>query len=438
MPSEPLSGSGAGHVGQTPRTYEEASMIWGQRSFRFGIILTAACTILLSACSSSGGGTTGGGGSTPTARPTPTPVPCDTRPTTTAETWISGQQVMGMIPAGGSATTLSHFVYPLGIPDENAVGNAPFPGFTAIAPDAQHLAVAIIQYAPNFTEYDPFIVDTTSHAVTRVPLPHAITTWSEQIPRRLFAWASPQTLIIFGDTAYSYDVPSNTLSTLPGISGAVEGVVRCSTLYYLTFGTFTPLTTASDPNHNTVAPTLIHRYNLSSHTAIGAPINIGQASTYGGAEGQIDYGGWDVSPDGSHLAYQHETVTFSGGDAHRSSHWFAAHADGTSPAAILPVATANTGARMSISPHGDWVAVTSANPAPNVLAAPMSGGATHFFDAPPGDTQPAWRADNTTFLSGPAELTATSPITTAYSTSGAIHSNGVTAHTNAHDPATLG
>jgi hypothetical protein len=344
---------------------------------------------------------------------------------------------MGTIPAGGSPTTLSNFVYPLGIPDENAVGNAPFPGFTAIAPDAHHLAVAIIQYAPNFTEYDPYIVDTTSHAVTRVPLPHQITTWSEQTPRRLFAWANTNTLIIFGDTAYSYDVPSNTLSTLPGISGAVEGVVRCSTLYYLTFGTFAPLTAGSDPNHNTVAPTLIHRYDLSSHTAIGAPITIGQASTYGGAEGQIDYGGWDASPDNSHLAYQAETVTFSGGQAHIASHWFAANADGSSAVAILPVATANTGARMSISPHGDWVAVTSANPAPNVLAAPMSGGATHFFDSPTGATQPAWRADNTTFLSGPAELDSTSPVTTAYSTGGAIHSNGVSAHTNAHDPATL-
>lgn len=418
-------------------------MIRSPRSLRPFALLPVVLVLLLSACSSSTSGPSTGvtPGATAThgagVTPTTASAPCATRPTATAETWISGQQVMGSIPASGAPATLSAFVYPLGIPDEGAVGNAPFPSFTAIAPDARHLAVAILQDAPNFTEYDPYVVDTSTHAVTRVPLPSQISGPSEDIPRRLFAWADTHTLIIFANTTYSYDVTTNAVTSLPGITNAWEGVVRCSTLFYLSFGAFTPLVPSGDPNHNTVAPTLITRYDLGSHAAVGSAVTIGQASTFGGAEGKVDYGGWDATPDGGRIAYQHEALTFSGGQAHTSSHWFAANADGSGAVAILPSATASNGARMSISPDGTQVAVTDANPAPNVLSGPLSGGPTHFYDSPDGATQPAWRSDGSAFLSGTPELAGTNTAT-AYPIGSAIHSVGATAHASAHDPATLG
>jgi hypothetical protein len=96
---------------------------------------------VLLACSISTGATTGGASTGPT--PTPTPPPCATRASATAEAWVQSRQVHGHI--GGSAvTTLSNFVYPLGLPNESA-SNPYSPFLTNIvwAPNARHLAVDV-------------------------------------------------------------------------------------------------------------------------------------------------------------------------------------------------------------------------------------------------------------------------------------------------------
>jgi hypothetical protein len=380
--------------------------------------------LALNACAVAPGGSTSvtGGGATPTAGkgatptvgkgapPTPTPAPCATHASTTALTYADGPNVAGDIPAppgapAAPAPALSNFIYPLGIPDENAVGNAPTMSFTAIAPDAAHLAVAIQQVVPFTAEYDPFIVNTATHAVSKVSLPHPITVANTAEPPRLFAWADTHTLIIFanpavsnrnaaGDT-FSYDITTHVLTPLPGITaGAIEGVVRCSTLFYLSIGSFTTVS-ASDPNHTMAAPTSINRYNLASHSAIGSPVAIGQASTFPGAEGEVDYGGWDASRDGSRIVYQREAVAAG---PQITSTWFVANADGSAASAILPKLTSSNGARMAISPDGKQVAVTNANPSPNVASGPLSGGSTVFYNSPSGDGQPAWLANSGGFF----------------------------------------
>jgi hypothetical protein len=336
---------------------------------------------------------------------------------------------------------LSNFTYPLGIQDENAVGNAPSTSFIAIAPDAAHLAVAIQQIVPFTAEYTPYIVDTATHAVSRVMLPHPINIANTVLPSRLFAWADTHTLLIFGAAAignrgssgmsYTYDISTHALAPIPAAASAIEGVVRCSTLFYLSIGPFTMIS-ASDPNHTATAPTYINRYDLASHTSIGSPINIGQASTYGGAEGQVDFGGWDASPDGSHIVYQHEIVSV--GPAIHST-WFAANADGTGAVAILPSATSNNGALMSISPNGTLVAVTNANPAPNVVYAPLSGGATVFFNSPSGYDHPAWFASNDGFYAGGGSSEPTA--LAAFIFCGSTHCTGAFAETHGNNPATL-
>jgi hypothetical protein len=383
------------------------------------------CLLALSACAIVPGGSTSVVGSgTPTLdsgkkptstpdsgkKPTPTPAPCATRATTTALVYADGPNIAGDIPAPPGAPTptppgLSNFIYPLGIPDENAVGNAPFISFTAIAPDAAHLAVAIQQDVPFTAEYDPFIVDTTTHAVSKVALPHPITVANTAEAPRLFAWADTHTLIIFANPAVSnrnaagesdsYDITTHVLTPLPGITaGAIEGVVRCSTLFYLSIGSFTTIS-ASDPNHTMAAPTYINRYDLPSHSAIGSPVAIGQASTFPGAEGEVDYGGWDASSDGSRIVYQREAVAVG---PQITSAWFVANADGSAASAILPKLTSSNGARMAISPNGLQVAVTNANPSPNVASGPLSGGSTVFYSSPSGDGQPAWLANSGGFF----------------------------------------
>ncbi len=288
------------------------SRVFSGMSQRGGAMLRVAigllaCLVAFGACAVTGGGT--GGSTTSGGTATPTPKPCSTHATTTALTYDSGPNLAGAIPAPPGAPTsplgtISNFVYPLGIPDEGAVGNSPQLSFTAIAPDAAHLAVAVLQIVPFQEQYNPYIVDTATHAVTRIMLANPIYVANSNTAPRLFAWADTHTLIIFASSAlygptsgpsYSYDINTKALTPLPGVTNAIEGVVRCGVLFYSALGTFSGL---GDVNHTQVAPVSINRYDLGTNSAIGAPIDIGKASTYGGAEGEITYPGWDASPDG--------------------------------------------------------------------------------------------------------------------------------------------
>jgi hypothetical protein len=362
------------------------------------LMVMAALAVVLAGCdansiSAVSGGTQTAASATGTATGAPA-APCATTASATAEAWDFNQQVQGRINGGG-VTQLSQFQYPLGIPDENAVGNNPQTSFIAWAPDAKHLAVAILQIVPFSSEYDPYIVDTTTHAVTKVPLEGAITWPSESTGRRIFSWADSHTLIIVAQHAYSYDITSGTLSPLPGITGAQEGVVRCSTLFYTTYGTFAPIAGAPAPQA-TKAPVLLNRYSLVTHTALGSPMTLGEASTYPGAEGQITGLGWDVSRDGTKVAYQQATAKYSGGNLVTSSKFYAANADGSGKVQILPQATSNSPAFVAISPSGTLVAVTAANPTPNVLSGSLSGGSLRAY-TPDSDGAPSWLADNSGF-----------------------------------------
>lgn len=398
------------------------------------VVLLCGCVAPLLACSvggqtlASSTATTGPGGTATPAAPT-----CATHATTSALAWVAGNQVVGKVPTTATATTLSHFVYPLGIPDENAVGNAPKLTFMAFAPDAAHLAVAVTQFVPFHAEYDPYIVDTSTHAVTRVPLSSPIDVPSEDTPRRLFAWADTHTLLIFAPSiTQRYDITTNTLSTVPGITGAVEGVVRCSTLFY---SAFPGMNTVSNP----VVAERLNRYNLTTSSPVGSPITIGNAGTWGGAEGHVEYGGWDVSADGAHIAYQRLTLTETAGNGglNESSHWFAANADGSSATAILPSATANSMAYVSISPDGAHVAVTDANPTPNVLSGPIAGGATRFYDSPSGYTQIAWSADSSGFYAGTSSDPFSPTAIALYPIGPGGHASGGTAVAGANMPTSL-
>jgi hypothetical protein len=416
-------------------------------SHRGGVILRVAigllvCVVALGACALTGSGT--GGSTTSAGKGTPTPKPCATHATTTALTYASGPNLAGAIPAPPGApssplATISNFVYPLGIPDEGTVGNNPSLTFSAIAPDAAHLAVAVQQDVPFKEEYNPYIVDTATHAVTRIMLANPIYVANSDIVPRVFAWADTHTLIIFANpplngasagASYSYDINTKALTPLKGVDGAIEGVVRCGVLFYSTLGAFAGL---GDVSHTQTATISVNRYDLAGAAAIGSPVDIGKASTYGGAEGAIDYAGWDASPDGSHIVYQHEAVAAG---PKITSTWFAANADGSGAVAILPKLTADGGARMAISPDAAQVAVSGANPAPNVASGPMSGASTVFFDTPNGYSQPAWLANSSGFFADSG--VESSPVKFAlYGACGSSHCNGTPVAAKANFPATL-
>jgi hypothetical protein len=381
------------------------------------------------------------------ATATVTPPLCNTHATTTAIVWDEGQQIRGGI-GGAAPSQLSSFSYPLGLPDEGFAGNQTVPGFLAVSPDGAHIAVDEIVFVPFTEEIYPYVVDTATHAVTRVILPAYPHTPDEE--PRLLAWADSHTLIVFqgisnrggaSTATYAYDITTHTATLLPDVTNGVEGVVRCSTLYWMDTGASTMLSPA-DPNHTSTAPERIHRYNLASHTEIGSPITIGVAVTAAGSEGQVDFAGWDVSRDNTKLVYQQLSVTSPGGTVQASSQFFAANADGTGFAPILtgpPPVTSMTGAHLAIAPDGTKVAVTNAQGTPTVGTGPITGTGGTLFYTPDAVGLPAWLPDSSGFLSTKVDQTPASDIYQYLLATPPVGGRipGTEVHPQGTDPATL-
>ena len=131
-----------------------------------------------------GGGTSGGataGGPAPTA----TPIPCATHATTTATVWNeSDKQIHGAI-GGAAPTVLSDFHYPLDLPDESFEASTETPGRMVVSPDGLHIGVIMDVFVPNSRGYYPYVVDTTTHAVTRKGQHHQLSFYEVELLRLL-------------------------------------------------------------------------------------------------------------------------------------------------------------------------------------------------------------------------------------------------------------
>jgi hypothetical protein len=318
---------------------------------------------------------------------------------------------------GGAVTTLSHFVYPLGLPheDDTSLSLRPFLSQIIWAPDAKHLAVGVSIANPDEApDVYPYVVDTATHAVTRVSVPGNLINSGY----RSIAWANNSTLIILtGDTpgdgsdpgargtgsaaVYSYDISSHATTTLPGITHTTtDGVVRCNTLFYMAITPMADIGIDSFGSHEFKGSALLHRYNLTTHTEIGSAITIGE--THDG-EGSFTFyfaPGWDASPLGDRIAYQKSTASLSSpGNSGVQSKFYAAHADGSGAVQIFGgpsgVFTGNR-VQLGISPNSALVALTEAYPTPNVASDSMAGGSIKYY-TPDASGRPAWLSDNSGF-----------------------------------------
>ena len=225
------------------------------------------------------------------------------------------------------------------------------------------MAVLQAQIIPNSdapVQYILFSVDTTTHAATRLA--------NMGTAARLAGWADTKTLLytqspfwpshVATENLHFYDIAAHTDSTIAGVKNVAKAEVRCSTLYW---SEYTP--------SSGIGAEKLHRYNLTTHAEIGAPIDLGKAfrlpSDFTGPDGITGGGDWDVSADNTTLVWQRlDTVTVaSSGDAViGASTYRKAGADGSGATTIL--ATAPAAARthvtsLALSPTATQVALAA-------------------------------------------------------------------------------
>ncbi len=351
---------------------------------------------------------------------------CATTPTATASARVVGKQLLGTPPASPNGP-LSAFVSPLGLAEENVFGHTT-PYFTAWAPDGKHLATLVGVIVPNQIIDYPYVVDTTTHTATPVPLPAGMQldtpTSMEWARERSLAWADDDTLLIFGathtptelggpggsfpTTSYSYHVGSGMLAPLPGVTSAVQGVVRCHTLFYLQLSAMTAVNQCSNVNNIVIywykGSARLHRYDLTAQAEIGVPNTLGDTGSCPFFnDGGVDAMGWDVAADGHRIVYQRTKVAPSGQfGITTTSTFFAADADGSNPVPILPGAASSANAYLGISPDGTLVALV-ATPVgqlalPTVHTGRIDGAGATASYAPAAGGLPAWNADSMGFI----------------------------------------
>lgn len=362
---------------------------------------------------------------------------CGTTPTATAHSWVaSNRQIVGTIN-GGTVSQISNFSYPLGLPFEDVMAPTR-PGFTTWAPDGKHLATLLEVTNPAGVMSYPFVVDTSTHVATQVQLPANMQMASpiemEWARERSLAWADNNDLLIFAvmpapleiggtsaskTTTYRYTLTTQTLAPLPGVTSAIQGVVRCDILFYLELAPMKQFQACTAGPGNTtfywfLGSASLKRYSLAAQAPLGQPYSLGEtASCPDYYHGEVDAMGWDVTANGKKLAYQRTLV--AGGPLNNPPGYpavktisefqvVAINNPGT-PATILAGVVSNANAYLAIAPDQKQVAAVASNslligipstPDPLVYTGFLSGGAATKHDPSAGGL-PAWYADSTGF-----------------------------------------
>lgn len=353
-------------------------------------LLALALALLLAAC---GGATSTSGSITPPAtHPTPTAAaPTSTpNPTAGALTWVQiGTQ--GAIELHAAVNGAAAHTYAT-IPQlTNACGYVDT-GPAIFAPDLAHIAFALGFGCTDGQFSGPLlVVDAATGATVTVPLPQNTTVISEE---RAYAWIDSAHLVVLGYTgAYVYQLGGGGVSQLPGIANAVEGVVRGSTLFYLT-----------NTGFGAGLDSKLHRYDLSAKQPLPSTIDLGSFGSCQCSPGNFSFQGWDASPDGAHVVYQVTTAKNGQGvGSIASSRVMYANADGSGATQIAQYMITSSLVRMRLSPDGSQVAITNALPSPSVISACVNspGGKTdpcfHAY-TPDAVDLPAWSADGHSFF----------------------------------------
>ena len=343
--------------GRRPRRW----VSWGA-----SVASALAVTLAIGGCAPGDGG--------PLSTPPPTAAVCTSRAETTAQARVVAQQLNGQIGSAAD-TALSAFAYPLGLPNEDfivSIGNLPHPGYSVFSPDGAYLATNVLLEGPNIVSAYPYVVNTLTHAATRIPVPTTLNVdgayYNEWLRERSLTWVDDHTLVFFagantnttivngsqGTRVFIYDITTHAVHALSNITAAAGGIARCGVLYYQEVTPLAPF----GPEGWMRGKVFLHRYDLVTHSEIGVPITLGETFGFGGAESHFDGPGWDVSADGRRLVYQETRVSATTDRLVMTSRFISANPDGSHAARILVTAAPSVTMLIAISPTMQLVAAT--------------------------------------------------------------------------------
>jgi hypothetical protein len=152
----------------------------------------------------------------------------------------------------------------------------------------------------------------------------------------------------------------------------------------------------------------LKRFDMTTHAVLGGSIALGSITPCECSLGDITGPGFDVSPDGAHVAFQRVAGSI---DAGITSQFFYAAADGSGESRIAKYATAHAFTAMQISPNGHLVAVTGAIPAPSIFTASVTSPGDngdpdlHFYNGD-ASSYPVWKYDNSGFYASTGDILA--------------------------------
>jgi hypothetical protein len=266
------------------------------------------------------------------------------------------------------------------------------------SPDLTHIVAALGSYqCSDGTMTGPLsIITVSSGAVAAVPSTTGPGSSFIRITQRAAGWINDSTIWYVnyaGLYTYSLGAASTTFVSLLGKTQPEEAALRGSTLFF----------SYQNPGFgSTPSNQYLRRFDLSTSSVLPGTINMGTIAHCQCSPGDFRTPGWDVSADGSHVAYQVVSPGPGTPEGVSASRFYYANADGSGASRIASNVATNRLARLLIAPNGALIAISAALPSPSVITASVTspGGAgdpnLHTYH-PDAYDFPVWKWDSSTF-----------------------------------------
>lgn len=388
-----------------PRRSRSGNLVFSWHSIP--VLFSLFLALTLAACSSTATTTTGGGGTTnghtsatattsgSSGGPTATPGPAPSH----AFAWyqIDSAQVPQIWAAlnGGSPQQITHVAA-----DHAACDDQVAWGLPVFSPDLTHIVSSLGSYQCGDGDLSGQVSIVTVSNGTISPVGSAGANTSVSLTERVAGWLDNNSIWYINYTGlYTYSLGASSPTLIATLNQPFDAVLRGATLYWTHIN-------STSGGGGAVA---LHSFNINTHVDLGTSVSLGTTTSCKCSLGGIMVPGWDVSPDGAHIAYQVVSPSSSGQlDEVGASHFYYANPDGSNATSIADYVSTNHLVRLLFSPNGQLIAISTATPSPSVISAGVNspghnGDPNLHFYSPDGVSFPVWKWDNSEFWAAHAE-----------------------------------